>query len=775
MALLNIASQFKDIYLGSDYNKALIFTTSDKHIITHGVDFLADYNNDNRGTRGFVPSYTSEDNNLIFGRTGWTKIVNSMLPIASNLQANEEDTIFNSKQVQELITNGFAANDAMVFKGVLVKAANANDAANKFVNVPKSNYSAGWVYRVEDAGTYLVNTVCEQGDWIIATVDRGDEALKINGEDSIDATQWSVIQTNINGTVNITINGTEYSFASNKNVTVNQGFYAPTRLGAEGDVLTMTSSSTLGWKAQSTLAAGTAVKLTSSAGSATKPIYFNDGKPVQCGDSLAVNITGTAAIASKVANALTLGAGFYFDKNNASDIIYDGSAAKTLTLSPATKTAIGGVKIDNAENATISVSEDGRISLTQQNIYNALGYIPTAPDEVMTYNIVNKTEDGIVPKMSGTNLSTDLINSSYYLLAFHETTSSNPKWHKLSSDNLSNTWRPVWVDDTQVLTDANTSNALKLRKGNNITLAYTNGEVVISATDTTYNVVDGSNNGLMSVGDKQKLDGIESGAQVNQNAFSKISFDSGSALEAASPSHEITFHGSNIKIERADVNNSTINFAVDLMTGASANAAGKAGLVPAPAQNTQNCFLKGDGTWDVPQQRGIKVGSNTLSTNGDLTIEGTGGVSVSLDATNKKLTITSTALSGGSGITVTQGAISLNEATTTTIGGIKTALAKLTQDINIQQGTASDRFYGVQLDKNGKAVVNVPWENDSVRDIQVGGTSIGKDVALNFVVAPQGSIGIVASADMNSSNGDVYDIGFDLFWYNLDDNSYETT
>lgn len=775
MALLNIASQFKDIYLGSDYNKALIFTTSDKHIITHGVDFLADYNSDNKGTRGFVPSYISEDNNLIFGRTGWTKIANSMLPIASNLQANGEDTIFNSKQVQELIKNGFAANDAMVFKGVLVKAANANDAANKFVNVPKSNYSAGWVYRVEDAGTYLVNTVCEQGDWIIATVDRGDEALKINGEDSIDATQWSVIQTNINGTVNISINGTEYSFASNKNVTVNQGFYAPTKLGAEGDVLTMTSGSTLGWKAQNTLAAGTAVKLTSSAGSATKPIYFNDGKPVQCGDSLAVNITGTAAIASKVANALTLGAGFYFDKNNASDITYDGSAAKTLTLSPATKTAIGGVKIDNAENATISVSEDGRISLTQQNIYNALGYVPTAPDEVMTYNIVNKTEDGIVPAMSGTNLSTDLINSSYYLLAFHETTSSNPKWHKLSSDNLSNTWRPVWVDDTQVLTDANTSNALKLRKGNNVTLGYINGEVVISATDTTYSVVDGSNNGLMSVVDKQKLDGIEAGAQKNQNAFSKISFDSGSALEAASPSHEITFHGSNIKIERAGVNNSIINFAIDLMTGASANAAGKAGLVPAPAQNTQNCFLKGDGTWDVPQQRGIKVGSNTLSTNGDLTIEGTGGVSVSLDATNKKLTITSAALSGGPGITVTQGAISLSEATTTTIGGIKTALDKLTQDINIQQGTASDRFYGVQLDKNGKAVVNVPWENDSVRDIQVGGTSIGNDVALNFVVAPQGSIGIVASADMNSSNGDVYDIGFDLFWYNLDNNSYETT
>ena len=36
------------------------------------------------------------------------------------------------------------------------------------------------------------------------------------------------------------------------------------------------------------------------------------------------------------------------------------------------------------------------------------------------------------------------------------------------------------------------------------------------------------------------------------------------------------------------------------MTGATANAAGASGLVPAPGAGRQGRFLKGDGTWDSP-------------------------------------------------------------------------------------------------------------------------------------------------------------------------------
>lgn len=37
------------------------------------------------------------------------------------------------------------------------------------------------------------------------------------------------------------------------------------------------------------------------------------------------------------------------------------------------------------------------------------------------------------------------------------------------------------------------------------------------------------------------------------------------------------------------------------MTGATADAAGSSGLVPAPDAGKQDAFLKGDGTWAVPE------------------------------------------------------------------------------------------------------------------------------------------------------------------------------
>ena len=53
--------------------------------------------------------------------------------------------------------------------------------------------------------------------------------------------------------------------------------------------------------------ASSATKLTSSAGSDTKPIYFSDGKPVACNDTLAVNITGNANSATTAEQATLAG------------------------------------------------------------------------------------------------------------------------------------------------------------------------------------------------------------------------------------------------------------------------------------------------------------------------------------------------------------------------------------------------------------------------------------------------------------------------------------
>lgn len=54
-----------------------------------------------------------------------------------------------------------------------------------------------------------------------------------------------------------------------------------------------------------------------------------------------------------------------------------------------------------------------------------------------------------------------------------------------------------------------------LTAGENITIADNNGDLTISAIDTTYSAATTSAPGLMSAADKAKLDGIETGAQVN--------------------------------------------------------------------------------------------------------------------------------------------------------------------------------------------------------------------------------------------------------------------
>ena len=86
-----------------------------------------------------------------------------------------------------------------------------------------------------------------------------------------------------------------------------------------------------------------------------------------------------------------------------------------------------------------------------------------------------------------------------------------------------NAFANVKVGSTTVAADS-TTDTLELVAGSNVTLTpdATNDKVTIAATDTTYSNATTSAAGLMSASDKTKLDGIASGAQVNQNAFSNV-------------------------------------------------------------------------------------------------------------------------------------------------------------------------------------------------------------------------------------------------------------
>lgn len=78
---------------------------------------------------------------------------------------------------------------------------------------------------------------------------------------------------------------------------------------------------------------------------------------------------------------------------------------------------------------------------------------------------------------------------------------------------------------------------VELVQGTNVTLTPNAGSktITIAATDTTYSEATTDAAGLLSAADKTKLDGIESGAQVNQNAFAQITAN-GTSISAASAS-----------------------------------------------------------------------------------------------------------------------------------------------------------------------------------------------------------------------------------------------
>lgn len=128
--------------------------------------------------------------------------------------------------------------------------------------------------------------------------------------------------------------------------------------------------------------AAAAAKLTTSAGSATQPVFFSNGVPVATTYSLGKSVPANAlftdttySVATTTANGLMASA----DKTKLDGIAAD---ANNYKLPAATAIALGGVKIGS--NIT---NTDGTISLTKANVTTALGYTP--PSSATT---VRKTE-----------------------------------------------------------------------------------------------------------------------------------------------------------------------------------------------------------------------------------------------------------------------------------------------------------------------------------------------------------------------------------------------
>lgn len=172
-------------------------------------------------------------------------------PTAPTAAAGTNTTqIATTAFVTNAVAQGFVANDAMVFKGLI-------GSNQTITQLPTSGYNAGWTYRVANAGIFA-GEYCEVGDLIIAVNDY-DSSTASNAD-------WTKIEHNIDGALFMGHTGSALSDGTKL-------------LNVTGGGVVTTSSSTVG--------------------SLTKPVFLNAGTLTETTHSL--NATVNSGTANQVA------------------------------------------------------------------------------------------------------------------------------------------------------------------------------------------------------------------------------------------------------------------------------------------------------------------------------------------------------------------------------------------------------------------------------------------------------------------------------------------
>lgn len=463
MALLNFANTYAEISKNltlsesntGDYVK--LFFSKDGHIITHGKDFTPTFT---PTERGLVPLSNGKATEVLRGNATWSELTTSDLPMAVSVEdsiskGTASTTLLSTRQIVDYIESSFTANDAMRYKGT-ISYSNGNYSTSTVDGANVSGFptkcEVGDTYRITSAGTYA-GQQCSSGDLLICIKDG-------NGSTLNSASYWTAVEANINGSVQHTINGAEYSVYSNG--TTSFKIYAPTTGGTKNQVLVSNGNSAPVWVNQNALSVGTA---------------------------------------SQVANALSAGTGLSMGSGS-----YNGSAAKTISLSPATVSTLGGVFVDKDNtNKTISVTTAGSIYLTKQNIINALGYTPGNALSEKTYTyIITNDED------STTAVSANTANPYINLLQTQNgSTTVASSFQVIGVGKVSVTGKTAL---TIALNEADASNygGIKIgynSNGKNYAVQLSNGQAYVNVPWTTPGLATSTSDGLVP-----KFDAVGSGS-----------------------------------------------------------------------------------------------------------------------------------------------------------------------------------------------------------------------------------------------------------------------
>lgn len=218
-----------------------------------------------------------------------------------------------------------------------------------------------------------------------------------------------------------------------------------------------------------------------------------------------------------------------------------------------------------------------------------------------------------------------------------------------------NAFSNVTVGSTTIAADGKTD-TLTIVAGSNVTLTpdATNDSLTITAKDTTYSAATQSAAGLMSAADKTKLDGVASGAEVNQNSFAKVTVGT-TTIEADTKTDTLTIvAGSNVTITPDATNDKITIAATDTTYSAATTSA--AGLMSAADKTKLNGIAENANNYSLPNattsaKGGVIVGTNisvssgTISVaNGSTSAKGVVQLSSATNSTSTSLAATASAV-----------------------------------------------------------------------------------------------------------------------------------
>lgn len=415
--------------------------------------------------------------------------------------------VLDEDEVDTAIKSYVSGAEVLRFKGV-VDATTFNAL---------TSYTKGDTYKAKADGTYAGN-VCEAGDMIICTSSYGTAFAN---------TDWSVIQTNIDGYIIGPASATDGNiplFDGTTGKLLKNSSYSPSSF--------LPSSTTYAGSSSKGGAATSANKLNTNAGNATTPVYFANGVPVALGYTIAKSVPSSAVFTDTDTKVTEVG----------NHYTPTGTVTKSADASSTTPATYGKTSLVTGVNLTVDaaghltdISLDSIMMPAQYSHPTHTAYA-SGLYKVTVNNLGHVTSATAVSKTDITNLGIPGANTwrSISVDDVSKLTDTATALNLLSGDNISITYdttkKGIQFDvtdlgqlaykdsltysDVGALPDTTAYIKSITKSGNTLTVTPSSGDVV-TFSNTVYSVATTTVNGLMSSTDKSKLDGIAAGAQVN--------------------------------------------------------------------------------------------------------------------------------------------------------------------------------------------------------------------------------------------------------------------